>query len=224
MHFRKYMIGSVLLCIALVGCTEKNTVTYIAHFNVDSLAQTTYLGQAVERVMVRKLTAMGIEKPRVISAPIDKSNTLITFTLPTKESREIVEKMTKEKITFDLRIQKKPNDDPKNIDPDNWIPTGLTGSSLVWVQALGDRSTGNISIDLEFTEKATNILREVYKNNKGKSLGIFVRDLLVSALLIEEELTSNHVRIGGVPSENIAGVFSDDLNVGLSTTFTLQSR
>lgn len=215
----------IFCALSLTACGGPESVTYTVEFDTSDPARVTMLSQGVERVMVRKLTALGIEKPSVKSVPSGASTSTVTVMLPkTAEAKEILQKITSEKLTFDMRIEKKSVKDGGAMDPDNWIKTALTGSSLVWVQGMGDKSTGKISLDLEFSEAGAKILSEIFAENSGKSLGIFVRDLLVSKILMEGEMNENHVRIGGVPSEHIANVVMDDINVGLHATFVPHSK
>lgn len=173
--------------------------------------------QATERVMNRRLAGAGIQNAHASTIPTGTNAALLTLTLPNDEAVKKSNSILNEAFTFDLRIE----ETKKNADgTSNWVPTSLTGSSLVWVQAVGDNQTGEIAIELQFTEAGRTMLEAVFSKNAGKHLGIFVRDLLVSKLSVTNGAVADRVIIGGIPSAKVAEIFSDDVNVGLLVSFT----
>jgi preprotein translocase subunit SecD len=138
----------------------------------------------------------------------------------TNEAKAVIEHILSEKFTFDLRIEKQaPTADTADTKA-NWEPTPITGEYLVWAQAIGNRQSGEVSVDLEFNDAGGQLIGDVFTKNKGKYIGIFVRDLLVSKLRISDPKTTNHLLIGGIPSAKIAEIFADDVNAGLFVTYT----
>lgn len=217
MHFRHLFIGTAC-ALSLTACGSKG-VTAVYDFTVDVTEpeRVTNLVESVERVLARRLAAAEVPDVTVSTVPSDHGGT-VTLELPDAEAAEIADAITKATFTFDIRIEKpSPTGEPNNEA--NWIKTPLTKSGLTWVQATGNRATGAISIDLQFNEEGAQHLKQIFADNKGKNIGIFVRDLLVSKLKIESTEVSDHVVIEGVPSAKVAEVFADDVNVGLHVTF-----
>ena len=215
---KRLLIIGAISCLMFTACAKNTVLVYNAHFDVTDAAKTAYLVDAVQRVMIRKLTALGVAHPNVISVPTNNSAT-VTFTMQNAEEIEIVKKVTTEPFSFDLRIEKAPASDAKPVDQDNWTKTDITGSFLAWVQPVAERESGKISLELQFTTEGKSKLNDVFAKNKGKMLGIFIRDFLISKMAIVDTTASDRILISGVPSSKIAEVVADDVNVGLRVTF-----
>lgn len=212
-HF--VLIGFAL---SLAACSGEQKIMQKVTIRSSDSTKVVSLVQATERVMDRRLAAIGVQNAHASVVPTGTNTALLTLTLPTAETAERTKQILAEPFTFDLRIE-----EPKaqgDTGESEWTGTTLTGSSLVWVQAVGNRATGAVSIELQFTEEGRKALATVFKENVGKNLGIFVRDLLVSKMSIAMTTVSDHIVISGIPSAAIAEVFADDVNVGLFVDFT----
>ena len=218
---RKTLLTGFLGALLLAGCGSSDlTAKYAATFSAVDQEKAHELVESVERVIIRKLVATGVDQNdvRVDVVPTGQGGANVTVHVKDANELEAAQALIAEHLTFDIRIEKeeKPDGEEK---PDNWIPTSLTGSSLLWVSAIGNRETGEISVELQFNEEGKKELQDVFTAAKGKNIGIFVRNLLVSKLRVAASPPSDRVVIGGIPNERVAEVFADDVNVGLRVTF-----
>jgi preprotein translocase subunit SecD len=217
MNFRS-LIGISLLCVALTGCGGTKTVTYTVTTNVDDPSVSAQLYQASERVIVRRLAAADVKDAQVKVVPRGSGATM-TVTVTKAADTATLERILNAPFSFDIR-----KEGPKKagmVDGEtNWIPTGVDGSMLTWISPIENPTTHEIGVDIVFNEKGRTLLQAAFKGNKGKEVGIFVRDLLVSKMTIAKEEVSEHIIISGIPNDRVAQIFSDDVNVGLHVTFT----
>jgi hypothetical protein len=218
---RKFAIAGILALSLLAACGSAATVKYKATFKDVDSAKASVLMESIERVIIRKLAALGIDANslRVDVIPTGQSGATVTVHVPDATVLEATKALLAETFTFDIRIEKELKPDGQEAK-DNWIPTAVTGSELLWAQATGNRETGEISVELKFNEQGKNLLHEVFMQAKGKHVGIFVRGLLVSKLKIADTALSDRVVIGGIPSDKVAEIFADDVNVGLRVGFS----
>ena len=207
------MIGALL---GLAACIGKQTVTETMMIRSTDASKTLAISQGAERVIVRRLGAAGFKGATAAAIPTSAKTATLTVNVQTDAAAAKTKEILAEPFTFDIRIE-----EPKSGSGDSdWIPTSITGDMLDWVQVIGDRNTGKIGIELQFSHAGQIALKSVFKKNVGKDIGIFVRDLLVSKLKIKNSVVSDRVVISGVPSEVVASIFADDVNVGLHTIFT----
>lgn len=95
--------------------------------------------------------------------------------------------------------------------------TGITEKSLAVVQAAPSANdTGKIL--LVFTKDGEAQVGKLFRSNKGKTIGLFLRDRLVSKVVSTGQPNKN-VIIDNVPSMQVANQFADEVNVGLYVTF-----
>ncbi len=214
------IIGTTSLLLFLSACAQETTLKYQVTLRAPDAAKAMILSEAVERVMVRKMTAQSIEKPIVSVVPSGSGTALLTIKVQDTNTADMVRSLVDEVFTFDLRIEettasKQPED---KFDPARWQPAGITGALVTWAQAVGNRQTNEIGIDLTFNPAGQEQLKSIFKENVGKNIGIFVRGLLVSKMSIVNPEIGDRLSISKVPSAAIAEVFADDVDVGLLTT------
>lgn len=96
--------------------------------------------------------------------------------------------------------------------------TGITEASLAVVQA-APAGEGKGKILLVFTKDGEVQIAKLFHDHKGKTIGLFLRDRVVSTVTSAGESKKNFI-IDGVPSMELANQFADEVNVGLYVTFT----
>ncbi len=213
------MLLSAGLLLTLAACGSERTLTVGLLIHDTDPSRTVLLMESATRVMERRLAAAGVKNSHATALPRSPMSAEMTVKVPDEKALAAAKAIVAEPFFFDIRLEK-PKTDPTSPKPADWIPTALTGSSLTWVQALGNKSNGDVSIELQFTPAGKEILSAIFKGNQGKHVGIFVRDLLVSKLTIQSTSISDRVMISGIPSSKVAEIFADDVNVGLKVTFT----
>lgn len=211
---RLLLIGSLLV---LSACGSSVTQTYTVTSSFEETAANVDLFKATERVMTRRLAGADIKGGKVAIVPKDETTATMTVTVPASGA-STVERITSEPFTFGIAIDHGLVKDPEGNDVTDWQPTGIDGSMLDWVRPV--QSSSEIGVELMLNAKGRELLAAVFKANQGKDIGLFVRDLLVSKLKVNAPDPGEHIVIGGIPSEKIAGIFADDVNVGLNVTFT----
>ncbi len=218
---KKSLLVVLGIALTLAACGGEQKVVRKMEIRASDSSKVRTLLEATERVMERRFASLKLLNARASVVPLDTKSAMLTLTLPDSETAERFEAILSAPFTFDVRIEK-PKEKLKKDDPDEieWIPTALTGSSLSWVQAIGNKNTGRVSLELQFTEKGQSLLQSLFRENVGKNIGIFVRDAMMSTFSISSPDVGSSIMIGGVPSASIAEVFSDDVNVGLFVSFT----
>ncbi len=215
----RLLIGLTVAFMILTGCAGASTLTYTVGTNIADNAKSMELFQASERVMIRKLAGNDIKDAQVTVVPSGSGSAVMTLKLPDAKAADIARAMLSETFTFDIRLEG-PKTPGMSEGETNWVPTGVDGSTLLWIYAISNPDTQEIGAELVFNEQGQNLLQAAFTGNKGKSVGIFVRDLLVSKMTITDEVLSSHILISGIPSEHVAQIFADDVNVGLHAIFT----
>ncbi len=209
------LIGSLMI---LAACGSSVQLTFQATSSLDDAAKNQLLFQAAERVFTRRLAAVNVESPKVKVITQDKATASVSMSVPSA-SVETVERIASDPFTFEIRLEDGVIKDSTGADQTNWVPTGVDGSMLEWVQPVKSPDGSDIGVELEFSETGRSKLQEAFKGNQGKDVGIFVRDLLVSKLKINSDKPNEHIIIGGIPSAKVAEIFADDVNVGLHLSF-----
>lgn len=212
------LIGLTALVTALTACGGDVTLTYSVTSRIPDTAKSFEVFEAAERVMTRRLPAADVKDSQVKVVP-SGSGAIMTIKVPSGKAAGVAERILAEPFTFDVRLEgpKLPDMGP---DETNWLMTGVDGSTLLWVVPITNPDTKEIGVELQFSEKGHELLQKAFEGNNGKHVGIFVRDLLVSKMTISTETVTAHILISGIPSERVAQIFADDVNVGLHAIFT----
>jgi len=212
------LIGLTVLFTALAACGGTVTLTYSVSSNIPDTAKSIAVFQAAERVMTRRLPAADVKDSQVKVVPTG-SSAIMTIKVQNATAAATAERILGQPFTFDIRLEgpKLPDMGP---DETNWLQTGVDGSTVLWVVPITNPDTKEIGVELQFSETGHKLLGQAFKGNTGKHVGIFVRDLLVSKMTIATDTVTDHILISGIPSERVAQIFADDVNVGLHAIFT----
>lgn len=210
----------IALLLLLTSCGG-TALHFTLSMNITDAAKRTELEEASKRVAERRLSRFEL-KPTDLSLTSNTDGTFaLTFSLAEKEAAD---QITKELLTpFSLEIMLFTGKDKGDlyVEEQGWFTkTGINEKSLVWAQASTDE-WGKGEVALEFSPEGHTLLSKTFREHVGGQLGLFVRDKLMSKLLIETKELKEKIVIGGIPSPEIAAIFADDVNTGVHVTFSL---
>jgi hypothetical protein len=214
------------LCVTLGACSKEVALRYTVSANVADPGSVVALITAAQRVVQRRLAAIGETKASVVTAPTGGSGGTLTVKLKTDNVVPRVKTMLAEPFSFEIRLEKPAattataSGSTDTANASDWLATGITKDNLLGVRTIVNSTTGEAAIELDFTPEGRVLLAKLFKENKGKNIAIFVRDLMVSRLQIQSTELDEHIVISGIPSAAVGEVFSDDVNVGLYVTYT----
>ncbi len=217
---KPFAIIGVLLALAACG-PSKTTLTYDVTVKSLDATRAGEIIKASERVINRRMAGAEVEGAVVTVVPTGSGAGRMTLDLPNAEAVEKAERILADGFTFDMRIEEPKTDANGSPIESDWMDTGLSGTVLTWITPVnftGDK--GEVGVELTFNAAGRELLTKVFNDNKGKHIGIFVRDLLVSKMQIATTKPADHIVISGIPSLKVAEIFSDDVNVGLYAIFT----
>ena len=209
---------SAVTLLLLAGC-EAQTFTYNVTLNTQDADKRSELIKAVRRVVERRLQAIG-EEPSIdvrneqgqIIVDVDVEDPIVGETL-TDQLQE----------PFTMRIMTQVADGKGDVTIEgqgSFKESGITEKHLLWVTAGPDTNPEKGRVLLEFSEDGRKLMGQMFRQNSGKYIGLFVRNRLVSKLLVESSEVKETILITDIPSPILAEIFADDLNVGLYVIFT----
>lgn len=216
MSIKKAIIAGSLI-LALAGCGSRQAMTYTATIDEGGSARVMELIQASERVLKRRLAGAQVQGSIVSVVPTGGSNAVVNLKLPNAAAGEVAERILADPFTFEIRVDGGVKTDTGEAD---WKSTGIDGAMLSWIQPVHLTDTGELGVELQFTPAGRKAVEGMFKSNKGKDIGIFVRDLMVSKLRINADKPGESIIISGIPSAKVAEIFADDVNVGLHVAFS----
>lgn len=219
----KRALLSIGLLTILAGCGSSKTLVWDLSLPKTDASRSAVLLKGAERIVVRRLAASQVDRgvsANAVPTAVDRAT--LTVTVPDAAAAEKASAILREPFTFDIRKEQPATAATGGSDTAGqtvWVPTGIEGHDLEWVQVVR-ASNGNVGIELLFSATGRTKLAALLKESAGGNIGIFVRDILVSSLEVKRTAISDHIVIDGVPSEMVAQIFADDVNVGLHVTFT----
>lgn len=210
------------LALLLTGCSRQRHTTYHLRFNVEA-------APIREELIISSLRLLESYAKRFETQLIDKQVTTGTggtaaITIAVQDPKallRITEELTK---PFTLRFMVQAPDGEGDLFVEGYgsfRDTGIGERELFWAEAAEDDLTGKGAVRLRFTKEGASQLRTLVEENQGKTIGLFVRGLLISTLQTTQ--LKDDAVIRGIPSGERARSFADEVNVGLHVTFTLAS-
>lgn len=218
MSRRLSLLLSALAIIGLSACSRAGTtVQYTVTTDTDA-GRSAYLFSAVERVISSRLAVAGYKDASVRVTPTGPTTATLSVPVIDDAMQAAVDYIAADPFSIEMRLE---DETVETGADDRWVATGIDASSLDWVLPIGDRKSGSISIELQFSADGRAALQRVFRDNPGRKLGIMVRGLLMSAITIPTHGTiEDRIIIKGVPSEKAAEIFAADVNVGLHISLT----
>jgi protein-export membrane protein SecD len=95
-----------------------------------------------------------------------------------------------------------------------FIPTPLTGRFLSRAQLAFDPTTSQPYVAIQFNDEGARLFAELTGNNIGKQLAIFIDDELLSAPIVQEEITGGQAQISGGFTVQEARELAQNLSAG----------
>lgn len=216
---RGTLVSISIVSVLLASCIgQAASLEYDLKITAKDTAERALLLQAVERVAKRKSVAVETHAI-IVTSPTGNDAGKLTVKMKDKEKLERLKGLLELPFAFELKLQGEPT--KENLKIHEWLSTNITEVDLASVQVLQNGT--NVSIELIFTNDGHKKLEEVFTNNVGKNLGIFVGNVLMSGITIGKDAPKEQIVISGVPSLAQANFFVDDVMVGLKVKFTPRS-
>jgi len=83
------------------------------------------------------------------------------------------------------------------IASQSFVPTGLTGKHLKSSQIEFDQTTGRVAVALNLNDEGAKLFGEITKRNIGKPIAIYLDGEIISAPIVETEITGGKAQISG---------------------------
>ncbi len=218
----KRFISVLAVSMLLVSCSGKPVARFALSFDIADTNVQQALTLTSMRVVERRVEHLGEE---LVDKQINTKGSGTTLTLTLKTSEGIKALISELTAPFSMRVMVQTGSgETADISVEghgSFRETGITEKDLEWVDARKDPVTGKGEVRMDFTADGKEKMKVLFKQVKGKNIGLFVRDRLVSQLHVETDIFPNTILIRDVPSAELAQVFADDMVVGLHVTFTL---
>lgn len=207
------------LCVSLAACSDANTLTLHLDFDTQDAGVQNELTFASLRVIGRRLGRIG-ENIVDQSVTTDTTGTSIRLELESAIAKDLLQTELAEPFTLNLMKESDPGTAELVIaDHGGFVSTGVTQmhvqSAIASIESDGKRGR----VELAFTDEGRKLMQNIFKENKGKFLGLFVRGALVSKLMVETDELKDDIVIRDITSYELAEAFADDLSVGLHVRF-----
>ena len=98
--------------------------------------------------------------------------------------------------------------------PGDWKATELTGKQLKHAQLDFDQRTGNAQVAIQFDDEGTKLFAQLTKDNVGKQIAIFLDGQVISAPVVQTEITNGNAVINGSFTIDDAKVLAQRLQAG----------
>ena len=218
MSSRLFPLFGLSLAI-LAACGGPATVSYRLTFDSTDPATVEELSKAAIRVAERRLDRLGAT---ITEQKIAKDVDGVTVELRISDAAS-AEALTSELTApFDMQIMVETTEQA-DITVEGFGGFKLTpvnGDDIVNILAAMNPEDKTGVVRINFTPEGLEEMRDLFRANVGKNIGLFVRGRLVSALTVESADLPNPLVIDGIPNVEMAMIFADDVNVGLHVTVT----
>lgn len=169
--------------------------------------------QGVRDVIERRVNLFGVSEPNVQLSQFEGKDRIIVELPGVKDTKEATDLIGKTAQLLFAQVVEVPGVD--EASPSSQLePTELTGADLESSQVVFDNQTGKPAISLQFTKEGGDKFSKITKENLNKALPIILDGQIVSAPVVQEEITGGQAQISGNFSIDEAKKLSIQLNAG----------
>lgn len=159
---------------------------------------------SLKEIIERRVNLFGVAEPNVQTSSFEGKDRIIVELPGVGETQKAVELIGKTaQLVFSEPTQE-----------ELFAPTDLTGADLESADVGFDQTTGRPVVSLSFTQEGGQKFAEITRRNIGKPLAIVLDEEVISAPLVQEEITGGSAQISGEFSLEEAKNLSIQLNAG----------
>lgn len=169
-------------------------LTYQAELSNLKPAEQTEAIDGVKNIIDLRINQLGVSEPLIQSSGQDK----ILVELPgVNDINQAIDLIGK---TAQLQFRTEPSEPNQNLSqaqPEWWQSTELTGANLQKADIEIDQQKNKPVVTLKFNDKGKELFADITKNNIQKRVAIFLDDILISAPVVQTEITDGSAIIEG---------------------------
>jgi len=216
------MKKTAVLCTALLLTACSRTTMFEVDLtirDVDILTRSSVVFSS-QKVIERRAGALEGVIPEA-DASDDGVKARITAVLQKKKTAGILMDQLTRPFVIDLMLAAQEGEEPDVVTEKfgGFIRSGINEEDIVWAQAEEDPN-GSAQAVLLFSENGKEELKTFLTKNIGKQIALFVNGGLVSTYQVQEDSNTESIVIAGIPSMELATIFTDDVVVGVNVTFS----
>lgn len=169
---------------------------------------------SVRDVIERRVNAFGVAEPVV---QVAGENRLIVELAGVKDINAAIKEIGLTPF-LEFRVQN-PDYEPSDLPPEQeidraFLPSGLSGKHLKRSDIVFDPQTNTPQITLQFNQEGEEIFARLTRENVGRPIAIFLDGQLISAPIVQQEITSGQAVITGNFTIDEAKELAQRLNAG----------
>ena len=217
---RSSLVLSVLVLSACSAFSASENLAFKVTFdaNVESASKED-LGRAVNRVIERRVESMN-GKVTDLKNTLTDAGADVSFTIsPGKLAAPLTDQLVSP-FSFQLMRAAKATEKPDLTiaEKGGYMQMGVTEKDVLWLYAGQDDATKKGWVRILFTEEGKKKVKDALSQTKGMQVALIVRNQLVSTFQ-SQGVGRENIMIDGVPTAELAGIFADDVNVGVHASF-----
>lgn len=162
--------------------------------------------EGLKQIMERRVNLFGISEPNVQASSFENKDRIIVELPGVQDTKSAIGLIGQ---TAQLMFAETGSEDQPGI-----FPTELTGANLNSAQVVFDNTTGEPVVSLEFDEEGTEKFAELTSNNIGKPLAILLDNSVITAPIVQDQITGGQAQISGEFDTETARNLAIQLNAG----------
>lgn len=162
--------------------------------------------QGLKDIIERRVNLYGVSEPNIQISTFEGKDRIIVELPGISDTQKAVDLIGQ---TAQLKFAEIGTDETPGI-----FPTDLTGADLAQATLIFDSNSGKPGVGLEFTDEGARKFTEITKRNIGKPVAIVIDQDIISAPVVQAEITGGSAQITGDFTLDEAKNLSIQLNAG----------
>ncbi len=169
--------------------------------------------QSVRDVIERRVNLFGVSEPSVQTSKFEGKDRIIVDLPGVTDTKRAITLIGKTAQLQFMEVKEIPATKTASASA-TLVPTNLTGADLKSAGVVYDSQNGKPAISLQFTKEGGDKFAEITGKNIGRELPIILDDQVISAPVVQGQITGGDAQISGTFTIEEAKQLSVQLNAG----------
>ncbi len=169
--------------------------------------------QGARDVIERRVNLFGVSEPSVQTSKFEGKDRIIVDLPGVTDTKQAVSLIGKTAQLEFMEVKDIPATKTSSASA-TLVPTNLTGADLKTANVVYDSQTGKPAISLQFTKEGGDKFAQITGRNIRRELPIILDDQVISAPVVQQQITGGSAQISGTFTIDQAKQLSVQLNAG----------
>ncbi|MDP7477063.1 MAG: hypothetical protein QF442_01290 [Candidatus Peribacteraceae bacterium] len=216
----KHFLFPAVFALLLTSCGQSSTLSYDVEFKSNDRNRMANLTLATKRIVTRRLRRFD---SNLLDYDVDygEGTASISIEVDNAKAANALDEEMLAPLVLEIRTQvEEALEGDIEVEGQGFFRAStISSDDFDWVVGGKSQSGPNGQVTLIMTDEGSENMKKIFADHQDESIGLFLRGRLTALFTANGENFEQSIVIPNVPTEQMAEIFADDMNVGIHMKF-----